>query len=278
MRLPPSIFGMTNSVPQSATMRSRTLCRTLRRMLAGAAVVSGLFTPTAQAGLVVYGTRFALAAPASTLGITVQNTGDAPFLVKSQVRPDTRETASASLSDPAVTHEDKQPFVIIPPLFTLGAGQSNQLRLVCLECEKLPANRESLYWLSISAIPAGKAPPNSVQLAIRSSFKVFYRPEGLPGKADIAYQQLQWQRQKAQVTVRNPTPYYVTLFQMQVNGERVNDAGMVAPFSTYTQSWCPETGNCTLQWRTLDDFSGLRPAWVVSPGGVEHRGQAVRPN
>ncbi len=245
----------------------------------GGMVIFCLWEPAALAGLVVNGTRFVLPAPATSRSITVENTDKSNILVKSQVLPDPGLDIEGSIADnsgPAATGRRKNPmpFVITPPLFALAGGKSNQMRLNCLDCDALPKDRESLFRLSVSAIPAGKAPPNTVQVAIRSSFKLFYRPEGLDGNPGTAYQQLQWRREGRKVIVQNPTPYYVTLFKMKVNDIPLNAPGMVPPFSTRTQSWCPEAGRCTILWRTLDDFGGEREQWHVEPGRSAGIGQA----
>lgn len=232
-------------------------------------ILSAFISLPANAGLVVTGTRFVLPAPQTALGITVQNTGSSSLLVKSKVEFDHGQQQTKPRSA-----ESNASFVLTPPLFVLRAGKSNQLRLTCLECATLPADRESLFRLSISAIPSGKAPENSVQLAIRSHFKLFYRPEGLSGRADSAYQRLQWQRQGKMVTVSNPSPYYVTLFKMTVNHRPLNNPGMVPPFSTVSQPWCVDSGSCTIEWQTLDDFGGEKAPWIVVPTAQKRPGRA----
>lgn len=245
----------------------------LRNSMAGGLILWCMSASVSHAGLVVNGTRFVLPAPATSRGVTVENTGKSNILVKSQVVSDpgldvTGSVLDASASVATGPRENQSPFIITPPLFVLAGGKSNQMRLNCLDCDALPKDRESLFRLSVSAIPAGKAPPNTVQVAIRSSFKLFYRPEGLPGNPGVAYQQLQWRREGRKVSVHNSTPYYVTLFKMKVNGTLLNDPGMVPPFSTRTQAWCPDVGECTIHWRTLDDYGGEREQWVVNPSGT----------
>lgn len=236
----------------------------------------GLFSIPGHAGLVVGGTRFVLSAANHSQSITVKNTGKDGFLVKSSIIADTGEGLAGSESDkPASASASDIPFVITPPLFLLGAGKSNQLRLECVNCQALPSDRESLFRLGVSAIPGGKPAPNTVQVAVRSTFKLFYRPAGLPGNAVEAYQKLQWKREGNNVVVRNPTPYYVTLFEMKVNKKDIQHSGMVAPYSTRTQSWCPATGSCDIQWKTLNDFGGIAPAWSVSPTATPKVGRAL---
>lgn len=239
------------------------------------AVAIGLFSFPGHAGMVVNGTRFVFAASEHAKSVTVRNTGKESFLVKSQVIPDDGRELSDTVSDrPAGSSAKDNPFVITPPLFLLGAGRSSQLRVECVSCEGLPHDRESLYRLGISAIPGGKPSTNAVQLAVRSTFKLFYRPAGLSGEPGLAYQQLQWERHGINVVVHNPTPYYVTLFGMTVNNKKVVESGMVAPYSSRTHDWCPASEKCEIQWESLNDFGGITPTWSVSPKAVAKAGVA----
>jgi P pilus assembly chaperone PapD len=237
------------------------------------ACVIALVSSSAHAGVVVSGTRFILHAPAKSLNVAVKNTSKNSFLVKSAVVRDTGHELTGST--PMPSPGSAIPFVITPPLFVLGEGKSNQLRLECTNCEALPQDRESLYRLSISAIPGGKSAPNSVQVAIRSTFKLFYRPEGLEGNESTAYQKLKWERRGASVVVNNPTPYYVTLYKMKINNKSIVDAGMVPPFSSREQPWCPTSGPCSINWQTLDDFGGAKPSWHVVPGATVKLGEPL---
>lgn len=204
----------------------------------------------AQAGVVVEGTRFIFNADKTSITFTVNNTSQQRFLLLSKVL-DAQGQASSQV-----------PFMTTPPLFPLAAGRSNMIRIIRTGGD-LPDDRESLFWLSVASIPQtqGKPSPNSLQVAIRSRMKLFYRPVGLKGREEDAYRQLEWQRDGAQVWVSNPTPYYVTLFHLQLNGRPVNNAGMVAPFTRVTTSGCPATGRCLAQWQTINDYGRVMPVW-----------------
>lgn len=236
--------------------------------------VAALFSTQGYAGIVVNGTRFVVSASEHSKSITVRNTGNEGFLVKSEVIPDKGEELEGT--DNLNNHSSREnPFIITPPLYLLSAGKDSKLRLECVSCQDLPKDRETFYRLGISAIPGGKPGPNTVQLAIRSTFKLFYRPDGLPGKANDAYKLLKWRREGKGVIVNNPTPYYVTLFDLSVNNKKVRNPGMVAPFSSRIQPWCPDTGSCQLRWTSLNDFGGITPEWSVTPEARAKVGHSV---
>lgn len=61
--------------------------------------------------------------------------------------------------------------------FALQPGRENKIRLFRADAP-LPADRETLFTLSIASIPASQRHSDNVQMAVRSSMKFIYRPEG----------------------------------------------------------------------------------------------------
>ena len=110
--------------------------------------------------------------------------------------------------------------------------------------DRLPADRESAFWLNVKEIPQTPNQENVLQVAIRSRLKLFYRPAGLPGSPTEARALLKWavsapaQGQGAVLKVGNASAFHITLLKLTVNQgqgpERKDqeelDAGMVPPF------------------------------------------------
>ena len=206
------------------------------------------FGVNAHAGVTVDGTRFIFDADKPSITFTVNNTAQQRYLVLSKVL-DAQGKSSRQV-----------PFMTTPPLFPLLPGHSNIVRIMRLGGD-LPDDRESLFWLSVASIPEtqSKPPANALQVAIRSRMKLFYRPVGLKGREEEAYRQLAWKVQGGKTLVSNPTPYYVTLFNLRVNGRTLESAGMVAPFATEAKNACPSGGRCVLQWQTINDYGRVMP-------------------
>ncbi|ELS2417973.1 fimbrial chaperone BcfG [Salmonella enterica] len=209
----------------------------------------------AQAGVVIGGTRFIYHAGAPALSVPVSNHSEASWLIDTHILPGGRW--------PGTKNEGNiTPFVVTPPLFMLSARQENSMRVVYTG-EPLPADRESLFTLSIAAIPSGKPEANRVQMAFRSALKLLYRPEGLAGNPQQAYRHLIWSLTPDGATVRNPTPYYVTLFLLSANERAQDNAGVVAPFATRQTDWCRHTVRCTVRWQSINDYGRVMPAQTV---------------
>jgi hypothetical protein len=145
--------------------------------------------------------------------------------------------------------------------FALQGGRENSIRIFRAD-EGLPADRETLFTLSISTIPASKTSSDNVQMAVRSSFKVFYRPEGLNGNPENAYREILWSYSANQLVVKNPTPYYVTLFQTRINNKSIDNAGIIAPFSQRTMDECQKAPRCEIRWQTINDYGRVMPPVV----------------
>ena len=225
--------------------------------LAGCLMAFGLLMPAAaSAGVVVNSTRFIYPEEVQGISVTLNNTSAEPYLIQTRVLADDGRDTSRSV--PPHRYTGAPPFAVLPPLFTLKGKQAAKVRLVRTGGQ-FPADRESLFYLSVGAIPGGKPGPNSVQMAVRNHFKLFYRPKGLPGDPAKAYSQLSWSRSGSGLVVHNPTPYYVTLFNLTLNGHDVINAGMVPPLSTRMLDGC-RSGQCQIRWQSIDDFGRILPS------------------
>lgn len=217
----------------------------------------------AHAGLIVGGTRFIFSGEDPSLSIRVQNPDPNDYLVVTKVLLDDGQQMQGTMKTEAVNKEI--PFAPVPPLFNLMSGKEGLIRILKTD-GALSSDRESLFWLSIAAIPASpdKRAQNALQIAVRVRMKLFYRPADLTGRPDEAYSQLHWSRDGKEVTVKNTSPFYVTLVKMSSNGKPVPLPGMIAPYSKRMQPWCPAEGRCRLQWQSLNDYGKLMPAKDIS--------------
>lgn len=200
-----------------------------------------------HAGVAVGGTRFVYEENNPQLNITLENSDSRSYLVKTQIQQPGAWQGAA--------HTGDIPFVATPPLFVLAGGKQNKIRLVS-DGGAMAKDKETLFDLVVTAIPASeeRAQVNTVQVAVRSHIKLIYRPAHLQGDPEKAYQQLSWMREGEGVSVNNPTPYYVTLFGVRVNGSAINNPGVVAPFSIRKLSWCNEEKDCHIEWQSINDY------------------------
>lgn len=177
----------------------------------------------ANPGLVLQATRVIY--PSSATGgviFSVTNNTTAPYLMQSRIRD--REVDVESDTD------TPGPFIVLPPLHRLEPGEKLTLRIRLMNAY-LRQDQESLFTLSLKAIPALPDTGGALMVAMQNHLKLFYRPKGLPayGTEGVA-KRLRFQRQGQQLQVSNPTPYWVTFNSLTLGGNALSTEQMVPPF------------------------------------------------
>lgn len=108
------------------------------------------------------------------------------------------------------------PLAVLPPVQRIEPGKDSQVKVQVLPAAQLLAqDRETLYYFNLREIPPRSNKPNTLQIALQTRIKLFYRPLAIvPDKAALAspwQEKLTLTRQGDRYQVNNPTPYYVTL-------------------------------------------------------------------
>ncbi|HBV9247286.1 molecular chaperone [Klebsiella aerogenes] len=209
------------------------------------AFLLALFTVQAQAGIVIGGTRVVYDGDKKEASASIRNPEKSGvYLVQSWV--DNGERGG------------KAPFIVTPPLFRINPGEENMLRIIRTG-GNLPPDRESVFWLNVKSIPAtdDSMPHNNVlQVVVKSRIKLFYRPAGLDGHPETAYRQLSVAHSGNRLTVSNPTPYYVTLFILKVDGKEIKSADMVPPKGSVSFMLSSATVS-RVSWQAISDYGGV---------------------
>lgn len=215
-----------------------------RKVLKKIAVSLLLISTSAISGVEIGGTRLIYNGTGHQAAISVSNPDNTPYLIQSWVSKNENSDDGDSL------------FVTTPPLFKLNPYAQNSVR-VMLAGNAVPQDRESVYWLNIKSIPSSSAEAkNELLIAVKSKMKLFYRPAGLKGDPSLAYQQLTFSAAGGKLSVHNPTPYSVSLYDVKVNGKELAKPPMVLPFQTLS---LPQTtvASGEVSWRAINDFGGI---------------------
>ncbi|KAF1027550.1 MAG: putative fimbrial chaperone YadV [Acinetobacter bereziniae] len=189
----------------------------------------------------------------------MSNNGNKPALVQAWIdEGDAKSTPDQS----------KAPFMIAPPISRVEAKKGQSLRISSMpKANELSKTQETLFWLNILDIPPkpsakeqNVAPENFLQLAIRSRIKFFYRPSGIKEDVVLAPEKLQWSNSGSHLTIKNPTPFYITLtsIMQEQAGKRVDllaEGLMLKPFSDGTVNL--KGANVTkMTFTTINDYGG----------------------
>lgn len=106
------------------------------------------------------------------------------------------------------------PLTVLPPVQRIEPGKPSQVKIQALPTAKmLRQDRETVYYFNLREIPPKSSKPNTLQIALQSRIKLFYRPAdiAIDKNAPPPQEQLTLTKQGDRYVVNNPTPYYVTL-------------------------------------------------------------------
>ncbi|RCX00332.1 MULTISPECIES: type 1 fimbria chaperone FimC [Kosakonia] len=205
----------------------------------------------AAGGIALGATRVIYPAGDKQTSLSISNSdGKARFLVNSWVEN---------------SHGEKEKtFVVTPPLFVSEPESENTLRIIYAG-QPLPDDRESLFWLSVKAIPSvnkeNATDKNVLQLAVLSRIKLFVRPKSLSGLTEDASAKLQFSRLDKHLNITNPSAYYITLVNVYMGKQKLDNV-MVAPKGR-TQLLIPPDAQGGVTFQTVNDYGALTPVKTV---------------
>ncbi|BBH13546.1 MULTISPECIES: fimbrial biogenesis chaperone [Chromobacterium] len=198
--------------------------KTLHRALGLASVLATLTAPlTAQANILLDRTRMIYLEQDKNVSMVLTNKNpEQPYLVQSWLSDGEGKRLAS-------------PFLVLPPLQRIEAGEKGVVRLSRIPDPSLPSDRESLFYLNVQEVPPKSDKDNVLQLAIKSRIKVFYRPKEaqLPrGENPANKLQLSFDAAAGKLVFKNPSPYHLTLVGLELPGDkkpRDMDGLMVPP-------------------------------------------------
>ncbi|GAB2926813.1 fimbrial biogenesis chaperone [Hafnia psychrotolerans] len=219
----------------------------MRNLPAFILLAIGLSSSAVYAGGVGLGaTRMIYSSSTTQSALDIRNTSkDSSFLIQSWI-----ENGKGSRSND---------FVITPPLFVLKPATESVVK-VMFNGKQPQQDRETLYWVTVKAIPqqADKSAENTLQFASANRIKLFYRPQGLNENVNEAWKKLSGEVRQGKITLKNPTPYYLTTINLNVEGKAVNPV-MVPPKSSVTLEGY--FNNATkFSFQTINDYGAWTPS------------------
>ncbi|MBA1187473.1 molecular chaperone [Pseudomonas entomophila] len=225
------------------------------------ALALALALPAAEAALTLNATRIVHDSDSRSSSVLVANPTNRPFAVQTWVN---------TLEDDTLT---AVPLMPTPVLFRLDAGKEQMVQINALPTT-LPQDRESLFFFNVQEIPQQTEVRNSLNIAMRTRIKLFYRPSQLKDAPDSQLKRLSWSLRQHEdglhLVVNNPTPFHYTFDRLQVSGagqsEKPDARAMAMPFSEQRYRLAnirPQPG-LYVTFNTLNDY-GAATALVQQP-------------
>lgn len=129
-------------------------------------------------------------------------------------------------------------FIITPPLFVIKANSDSILKIIYTGDKKnLPDKQEKLYYLNSKVIPSLSEEEqninNALLISTTTKIKMFIRPDSIKDDPLEAYLKLKCSYANNQVAVENPTPFYINLVSLSMNGKEISKYETIPPKSTH---------------------------------------------
>ncbi len=218
----------------------------LTKIILKTTLMIALTTCSAYAGTQIGATRVIYSEGKKETSVSITNKDSSPYLIKSWIEN----------YDISGTH-----FMVTPPLFRLDANQKNVIRIFKAN-NQLPTDRESLFFLNITSIPAmdGDEDRNTLQIAVRTKMKLIYRPKNLMDNIPESFsEKLTWTVNGNSITGKNTSPYYINLAQITLNGKVISMAekNYLPPMSSTTYELPANISKSgLLEWSVINDHGG----------------------
>lgn len=210
----------------------------------------------ANAAINVGATRLIYDGASNETNLTVSNRGDtSPYLVQSWV--------SRFGTD---NQESVDEFIVTPPLFRLDANKENILRVIFMGGVDVPQDRESLYLMNVKAIPAmsdDQKDKNVLQIALKTTIKLFYRPAGLKRSLKDAVAQVSWKAQARTLAFKNASRLHVVISQLKLNGKPIPHAPEVLRPGEAGELPIPAKAGDAVSLSYIDDYGSVVDAPVI---------------
>ncbi|HFF9834310.1 fimbria/pilus periplasmic chaperone [Serratia marcescens] len=171
-------------------------------LLATTTLLAAALAPTAQAAIALDRTRVIFDGGVQSVSLSVSNQNkQLPYLAQGWLEDEQG-------------NKIQSPLTVLPPVQRIEPGKPSQVKIQALPAAKqLPQDRETLYYFNLREIPPKSDKPNSLQIALQTRIKLFYRPAAIAPESNAApwQEQLTLSKQGDKYVVNNPTPYYVTI-------------------------------------------------------------------
>ncbi|KMJ11043.1 molecular chaperone [Serratia marcescens] len=171
-------------------------------LLATTSLLAGALAPAANAAIALDRTRVIFDGSVQSVSLSVSNQNkQLPYLAQGWLEDEQG-------------NKIQSPLTVLPPVQRIEPGKPSQVKIQALPAAKmLPQDRETLYYFNLREIPPKTNKPNSLQIALQTRIKLFYRPAAIAPERNAApwQEQLTLTKQGDRYIVNNPTPYYVTI-------------------------------------------------------------------
>ncbi|WP_145493967.1 fimbria/pilus periplasmic chaperone [Yersinia aleksiciae] len=178
----------------------------MKKSLIAGAVLSVVTAQSAFAAIALDRTRVIYDGGQQSISLSIRNENNQlPYLAQGWI-------------EDAEGNKITNPLMVLPPVQRIEPGAKSQVKVQGLPtANTLPQDRESLFYFNLREIPPRSDKPNTLQIALQTRIKLFYRPKALMQAASNMpkpwQEKITLTKQGSSYVVNNPTAYFVTLVE-----------------------------------------------------------------
>ncbi|WP_339275241.1 fimbria/pilus periplasmic chaperone [Enterobacter asburiae] len=218
---------------------------------------------SAQAAIALDRTRVVYPGGEDSISLNVANENQQlPYLAQSWIENEQGEKVNS-------------PLIVLPPVQRVEPGAKTIVKIQGSPAlNSLPQDRETLFYFNLREIPPRSNTANTLQIALQTKVKLFYRPAALVKDATTTtpwQEQLTLVRQGDSYVVHNPTPYYITINEAMAKGGKSSPqfkTVMVAPRGDAPLGASASSLGTSPQLSYINDYGG-RPKLTFSCSGSQ---------
>ena len=211
----------------------------------GLVAVSVAFLPSvvwAVGGLSVSSSRIIIDGGRTSSSIVLSNASSIPYLTR------------VLIEDESGNKEEQ--LIAVPPVAYSPPGRQIRFQVVVLAPEKLPVDRESVFYFHSHSVPGNQNSNNALNVALDNRLKVFYRPSGIEGNMVAAIEGLRWTLKGGVLQATNPSKFNVSLIGVGIDQSyKQLDHCVIAPEQSVRFRLKKQYPNkVTVRWAAMDDY------------------------
>nr|WP_269090908.1 fimbria/pilus periplasmic chaperone [Aeromonas jandaei] len=157
-------------------------------------------------------------------------------------------------------------FTVTPPLTKVDSLKTLRLRILDVKGD-YPQDRESLKWLCVKGVPPtndsiwsdNKNKTSGVDVlsmvSAATCIKIFIRPPMLQGLDSLQPEKVSWHAIKNKLMIKNDSPFYLNIINVEVAGKKINFPKPVPPYSK-TEHLLPALKSDLVRWQVITDLGG----------------------
>ncbi|MGK3141806.1 fimbria/pilus periplasmic chaperone [Pantoea sp. C2G6] len=169
----------------------------------------------------------------------------------------------------------ESPLILLPPLQRVEPMAKSQIKVQSLPAINLLAqDKETLFYFNLREIPPRSDKPNTLQIALQTRVKLFYRPHALVKSStdmiNTFKDNITLTRENGKYRVNNKTPYFFTLVTASVANKDIAELKpvMISPQSSTVLPVSAERMGNAPEITFINDYGG-RPKLIFRCGGAE---------